>query len=83
VVSTRCGGAVELIQDGVTGWLAEVGDEAGFENRLASLIADAGLRRQMGLAGRERMAAEFSIARMIELMTAIYSGLIARRDGRV
>jgi glycosyltransferase involved in cell wall biosynthesis len=40
------------------------------------LIYDAGLRRTMGLAGRELAVAEFSVERFVELSLAAYRDLL-------
>jgi phosphatidylinositol alpha-1,6-mannosyltransferase len=53
VVGGRCGGVVEAVVDGVTGYLVTPGDEADFARAVASLLRDEGLRRRMGEAGRK------------------------------
>jgi glycosyltransferase involved in cell wall biosynthesis len=40
-----------LIRDGVTGLLCEPGDAVDLSRRIARLLDDQTLRRQMGLAG--------------------------------
>ncbi|GAA2259024.1 glycosyl transferase family 1 [Streptomyces ruber] len=61
VVGSRVGGIPEVVEDGVTGLLADPGD--GFEERLAhaldTVLADPGTARRMGAAGRERAVREF------------------------
>jgi phosphatidylinositol alpha-1,6-mannosyltransferase len=53
VVGGRCGGVVEAVVDGVTGYLVNPGDESDFARAVASLLRDEGLRRRMGEAGRQ------------------------------
>jgi glycosyltransferase involved in cell wall biosynthesis len=51
VVSTRVGGPTELIDDGVNGYLVDVGDVEGLADRLVRVInADEGAWRQMSEA---------------------------------
>jgi phosphatidylinositol alpha-1,6-mannosyltransferase len=57
VVGGRCGGVVEAIVDGVTGFLVTPGDASDFSRAVATLLRDADLRRRMGEAGR-RLAHE-------------------------
>jgi glycosyltransferase involved in cell wall biosynthesis len=53
-VSTRLAGISELVEDGVSGLLAEPGDAAGLGERIGRLRRDASLRERMGRAARER-----------------------------
>ena len=50
---------VRLVEDGVTGFLADAPEE--WRDRLERLIADAGLRERMGRASRRYIGAQFSI----------------------
>ncbi len=72
VVATRAGGTEEVVQDGVTGYLVAPGDAAGLVERVACLAGDPGLRRRMGKEGRARIAAEFSVQKMVGRTTALY-----------
>jgi len=60
VVSTNFAGIPEMIVDGLNGYLCGVEAWGEVSDRLATLIADGDLRWQMGLAGRERVAAEYN-----------------------
>ncbi len=61
VVSTRISGLPELIEDNVTGYLAEPGDSDGLAVALEKLIIDPALRQRMGSAGREKVIREFDM----------------------
>jgi glycosyltransferase involved in cell wall biosynthesis len=56
VVAARATGAVDLVGDGVTGFLVEPDDIAGYADALARLIEDPALRRAAGAAGHARAA---------------------------
>ncbi len=60
VVATRSGGIPEIVCDGETGFLVDIGDVAALAARVAELIDDSGLRTRMGEAARERVKAEFT-----------------------
>lgn len=47
-------GSSSLVLDGVTGYLVRAGDQAGFVDRLASLVAQPAVRARMGAAARAR-----------------------------
>ncbi|MEM9058512.1 MAG: glycosyltransferase, partial [Pseudomonadota bacterium] len=76
VVATAVGGNPELIADGVTGSLVPVDDQAALAAALMDYAADAGRRRQHGLAARERAVAEFSLDTMVRRYAGLYDSLL-------
>ncbi|MEN3285461.1 MAG: hypothetical protein V7607_6601 [Solirubrobacteraceae bacterium] len=77
VVATNVGGIGELVVDGVTGSLVEGPPVAAdLAAALAPLLADRALRRRMGIAGRERFEAEFSIDRWARRMRELYLSVL-------
>lgn len=48
----RCGGSDELIEQGVTGWLVDQGDEEAFARRLDEALRDREARLRAGAAAR-------------------------------
>ena len=73
VVGTRVGGVAEVMVDGETGLLVPPKDPEALASALNRLLEDAGLRRQMGEAGRRRALDRFTEARMLAETTAVYS----------
>jgi glycosyltransferase involved in cell wall biosynthesis len=71
-VASNVGGVSELIEDGVTGFLVEPDDIAGFADRLGCLLADEPRRVAMGEAARTRAQAAFSVERNVEQHLALY-----------
>jgi glycosyltransferase involved in cell wall biosynthesis len=59
VVTTFATGAVDSVQEGVTGLLVPPGDISALTSALVRLLLDKDLARCMGRAGRERVQREF------------------------
>ena len=72
VVATRVGGVPDLIQDGVHGFLHDVGDLTGMTRSLKRLLTDPVLRQRMGKAGQERILSEFTIHHLADRITRSY-----------
>ena len=60
VICTRVFGAAELVENGLTGMLVDIEDEAQLADALRALITDAQARARMGAAGRARIEALFT-----------------------
>ncbi len=71
VVGSRCGGLVEIIEDGRTGFLVNAGNIDGLSARLDELLADANLRDTLGCAARESARARFSHQRFVSAFIQI------------
>lgn len=65
VIAFRSGGPAEIVDDGVTGFLFDVGDVAGVSHALHRLLADPELRRRMGAAGAAHVVAKFGPAAFV------------------
>ena len=61
VISTLHSGIPEAVIDGQTGYLVAEHDLDAMAARMAALAADPALARQLGMAGRERAVARFSL----------------------
>lgn len=77
VVATNVGGNPEMVVDGETGWLFPVGDDEALANRLIQLIGDPESARACGMAGRERVRANFSLDRMVAGYARVYESHLA------
>lgn len=60
VISSRLGAIPEVVEDGVTGLLVEAGDGEGLLAAMRRLAEEPGLRRDLGLAARERFLRLFA-----------------------
>jgi glycosyltransferase involved in cell wall biosynthesis len=70
VVATPTGSNLEIIKDGVNGFLAGSADE--WYERLRLLTEDADLRRSMGEAARETAKEHFSLVKQLEMIENIF-----------
>ncbi|MEY8201136.1 MAG: glycosyltransferase family 4 protein [Colwellia sp.] len=63
VIGGRSGGVVDAIEDGVSGYLVDPGDNKQLQQILKRLIYDDGLRSKLGQQGRKRAISEFSLSK--------------------
>ena len=68
----------QLVVHGETGYLAPVGDRVAFAQLAERLLVDSELAGQFGSAGRQRIAAEFSVARMVDGYARIYRDVLGQ-----
>jgi colanic acid/amylovoran biosynthesis glycosyltransferase len=81
VVTTRHSGIPELVEHGVSGWLAEENDVAGLIDGLARLERDPALALRFAGAARDRLAEEFNVVRLNARLDGMLRQLAA--DGTV
>ncbi len=74
VVASRIGGMMELVVDGETGLGVPPGDSAALGEAVERLLGDEKLAREMGRAGRARVAANFTWAAVARRCVAAYAG---------
>lgn len=79
VVRTRVSGWEQTV-DGETGYVVRVDDVDAVVDRLTALGADPTLRASMGIRGRERAVAEYSLERMAEATEELYGSIICGED---
>ena len=75
VVGTRLGGFLDLVQDGVTGYLVERGDCEALAKRLHLLMDDPALAEKMGKAGLDAAKQRYSCRAVIDQYVKCYRGL--------
>ncbi len=73
VVASRVGGLTEIVEDGVTGLLAEPDNPAVLAEAMLRLMDDRTLATAMGRAGRERAERIFSWREITETLKILYS----------
>ncbi|HEV7744037.1 MAG TPA: glycosyltransferase family 4 protein [Pyrinomonadaceae bacterium] len=75
IVGSESGAIPEIVEDGVTGFLATPRDEVSFADKIERLARDEGLRRQMGANGFARVQEKFSLGIDAENTLRIYDSL--------
>jgi glycosyltransferase involved in cell wall biosynthesis len=76
VVASRVVGNIDVVVDGVTGFLVPSGEPQALADKLVVLLQDARLCDELGRRGRERVEQEFSLARMVAHMRSVYQDLL-------
>jgi glycosyltransferase involved in cell wall biosynthesis len=79
VLATEVGGNPELVEHRRSGLLVPVQDSGALAKGLENLVASGQLRREMGQAGRARIAAAFSVERLASRLAQVYEGLLSGR----
>lgn len=77
VVAAQHGGLLDIIDDGVTGLFFKPRDAADLAAKLATLIAEASLRKEMGEKGCARQHQLFSLQAQVEATITTYRRVIA------
>ncbi|HEY0003939.1 MAG TPA: N-acetyl-alpha-D-glucosaminyl L-malate synthase BshA [Pyrinomonadaceae bacterium] len=77
VVASRVGGLPEVVTDGETGCLSEVGDVEKMSEDAARLLADRDIRRSMGQRARESAISRYSTDLVIPQYINFYERILA------
>ena len=77
VIASRVGGVPEVVTDGETGCLSEVGDLEKMSRDAADLLSDEERRREMGVRARESAIARYSTDLVIPQYIDFYERVIA------
>ena len=83
VVATCRGGPAELIEGGVSGYLAQPRDPVAWTDTCVRLLTDAPLRARIGNGGRRRITSVLDRRESIEQALRLYRGLTNGRPARV
>ena len=80
VITTNATGAVDSIEDGVTGVLTPVGDADRLSKAVMLLLSDPSKLQAMGRLGRERVLRSFRNETVWGEMVSLYRVMLAERD---
>lgn len=75
IVATRVGGVPDMLQDGKEGVLVPAGDTGSLAAAIGALLADPGRGRVLGMAARERVAAQFSRTARFQRLQRLIQGI--------
>jgi glycosyltransferase involved in cell wall biosynthesis len=78
IVASRVTGNVDVVVDGLTGFLVPSGAPQALAEKIVRLLQDAPLCDELGRHGRARVEREFSLERMVEQMRSVYQALLDR-----
>ncbi|MBN2646278.1 MAG: glycosyltransferase [Thiotrichales bacterium] len=78
IIASAVGGIPEAVQDGENGLLVPPADCEALQQALARLLANAELRTQLGLCGKQRMRDHFSVAKMVEGNFQVYQEVLTK-----
>jgi len=76
VIAGDYGGAPEIVQDGVTGFLVKPDDLEALTDRLIRLLQDEALRKRMGETARRQVEENFTFTRFQEKLTQILESAV-------
>jgi glycosyltransferase involved in cell wall biosynthesis len=79
VVTTNATGAVDSIEDGITGVLTPVGDADRLSKAVLQLLSDPIKLQAMGRLGRERVLRNFRNETVWRAMVSLYTGILQER----
>ncbi len=77
VLATNVGGPRELVRDGRDGYLLPPHEPAAWAQAARRIIENPELGRELGRAGRQRIAQEFGVERHVEAVLAVYRRALA------
>lgn len=78
VIATRIGGIPEVVNDGETGFLSDVGDTAKMSSDTLRLLRDDDTRRMFGERGRANAIERYSTDKIIPQYIAFYEKVLAK-----
>jgi len=78
VIACETGGAAELIENEVSGFLIPTNDSAMLAKRISELFANDSLRSSLGQNARRRIEEYFSTDRVVPKMMAVYDQAMAQ-----
>jgi glycosyltransferase involved in cell wall biosynthesis len=77
VIASKVGGNPEIVVSGETGYLVPPQRSEELASRIIELISDQESARLLGERGRERVAREFTMARMLEQYQLLYDSCLS------
>jgi N-acetyl-alpha-D-glucosaminyl L-malate synthase BshA len=82
VIASRVGGLPEVVTDGETGFLSDVGDVDKMAQDAAKLLTDAVLRREMGKRARESAVSRYRTDIVIPKYLEFYERVLQKSGGK-
>lgn len=83
VVATRSGGPEEIIEDEISGYLVEVGDDQAMAERIAYLLNYSKRMQAMSDAARLRVEAYFELSSVVKRIEEVFEAAVLHRIDRL
>ena len=80
VIATRIGGIPEVVNDGESGYLSDVGDIAKMTQDALELLRDEDKRRAFGVKGRDLAIERYSTEKIIPQYIAFYESIVQKAE---
>ena len=71
IISTKCRGASELVEDGKNGYTVRIGDTYTFTNKIKDIVCDEEKRKKMAKDSKKR-SVSYKLAAIKTIMAKIY-----------
>ncbi len=80
VIATRIGGIPEVVTDGETGFLSDIGDVEKMSGDVLRILSDDELRKTFGRQGRELALSRYSTSKIIPQYIAFYEKIVNKAN---
>lgn len=77
IVTTQSPGCIDVVRDGVNGFLVPGRDVQALASAIDRLVACADIRRRFGEASRRHAVSQFNVASVVQQTRTLYRGLLA------
>jgi glycosyltransferase involved in cell wall biosynthesis len=81
IVATAAGGTGEIVTDGQTGLLVQVGDTDGIAAAVVRVLDDSDLGNRLGRAARDHVTTAFGVERFVAETAALYEEMANHNAG--
>jgi glycosyltransferase involved in cell wall biosynthesis len=81
VIATRVGGLPEVVEDGASGYLFEVGDVSAMAHAAIRIVSNESERMRLGKRGREIAVSRFSAEKIIPQYESLYRRVVSGTAG--
>lgn len=75
VIATPVGGMLDVIEDGVNGFLVNVNDAEGLAGKITEVLGQSGKRETVGRSARETLLGQFTLERELQANLNVYRSL--------
>ena len=82
IVATKVGGIPEVVADHKEALLAAPNNPSELAAAMGELIADRGLREQLGRQARRKVVSQYSVAASVRRLEEVYQDLLGKREAK-